>query len=72
MDHPKKTPTVVATISCSVPRCRRRPSRRYASGLCYSHHQEFVEDGESEFALTGGRWAPGRHGIRVWQPGKSA
>lgn len=69
MEHPtKKQTATAATISCSVKRCRRRPARRYASGLCYSHHQELVHDEESEFALTGGRWVPGRFGVRVWRP----
>lgn len=72
MNQPKKTPTAAATPSCSMPRCRRRPARRYASGLCASHHQELVEDRESEFALTGGRWVAGRHGIRIWRANASA
>lgn len=72
MNHPEQALTATGTNSCSVPRCRRRPTRRYTSGLCLRHHQELVADTDSEFALTGGRWVPGRHGIRVWSPGRSA
>lgn len=52
-----------AGAGCHYAGCRRTARH---DGLCDRHHAYLAACRESPLALTGGRWVPGKGGVRRW------